>query len=378
MYSTPKLHHYNGDVSKAWYVSFYIQQPSGEWKEYQRRGGINYEKNKNERLKEGRALCKAIENKLKDGWTPEGYKDSPLTLIEAIEEIQKLKASSFKPKSLRNYKDITGIFKKWLKEKGYTAIHAAQFDTSAARKYLDYLVKEKAYSGSTHNNNLDMMRACFNSMKERKWVEVNPFTGIKRLPTDTGKNIAYSEQEARELIKYFKENDKRMYYAVNFVFHGFIRKTELCTIKVGDIDLENMTIKLNSKDTKNRIQDSVTITPGLMSVIKELFDTYKIDMSKRSWYLFGKGLLPGPDKCTRPDDLSDLFLKLKRKAGVGTDKQSFYSFKHTGVIAYWKAIKDPYAIQRQCRHSDLRVTMIYLKSLGLQPNTPFINANVKI
>ncbi len=85
------------------------------------------------------------------------------------------------------------------------------------------------------------------------------------------------------------------------------------------------------------------------------------------------------DRCTRPDDISERHLELKIAAGLpkfAVDGKAFYSWKHTGVVAYWKVVKDIYFMMRQLRHHDMKVTMIYLKSLGLMPNEAFRDATI--
>jgi integrase len=201
----------------------------------------------------------------------------------------------------------------------------------------------------------------------------HPFKGISQLPEQGGNNLAYSDHERSVIINYLKENDIRMYYAVSFLFHAFIRKTELSTIRVGDIDFANKTIRINSGAAKNRKQESVTITEGLLQVINDM----ELDKFTPGHYIFGHQMETSERKIGKADLISDRYLAVKKKLGfVAGDGKTFYAWKHTGVVAYWNALKDPYAIMRQCRHSDLKTTLVYLKSLGLNPNFQFRDANV--
>jgi len=59
--------------------------------------------------------------------------------------------------------------------------------------------------------------------------------------------------------------------------------------------------------------------------------------------------------------------ELLNQLHIGKEK-TLYSWKHTGGIDYYNVVKDPYPIMQQLRHHSLQITMIYLKSLGLQPN----------
>jgi integrase len=85
-------------------------------------------------------------------------------------------------------------------------------------------------------------------------------------------------------------------------------------------------------------------------------------------YIFGKALDASPIKCATNvplNRLKDLCRDLLRK------NQTLYSFKHTGVIAAYKAGIDLYSISRQCRHASLNQTMVYMRQLGIEPNVEF-------
>lgn len=382
-FTEPCLCHYDYDMTEAWFIYFDItNELTGVTLRKQFRGGINYYKKKVDRLREGNALCEMWKNKLEMGrYNPfkVGRLATPIAIpgdiTKALDTIIELKKATLKKKSIRNYTDIRNMFVTWLIDNSLHKIKLYQFTDQFAQAYLDYLLLDRNYSGKSHNNQLGILKSFFNVMKQsgRKWITVNPFEEFKELPADVGNNLAYSVEEARELLQYFRGADKRMYYIVHFTLHAFIRKTELCEIKVGDIDWTNRTIRLRAGETKNRKQESVTIPDQLLEIIREM----GLDLAPPNFYIFGRSLQTCEHRCPRPDDISDRHLQLKKKAGLWKDDgKAYYSWKHTGVVAYWNKLKDPYALMRQCRHSDLQTTMIYLKSLGLMPNEPFVGARI--
>lgn len=383
IYTEPQLCNYDGDLSKPWFVYFDVTDPNtGVTIRKQFRGGINHIKSREERTLEGNALRKFWKLKLEQGLYNPFVKDTlqvveiPKDVPAAVKKVIDLKRTSLKNKSIRNYNDVSNMFIRWLTARGLAKIKLYQFNSTHAQAYLDYLLIERKYSGKSHNNQLGILKIIFNQMKApgRKWVEENPFHGIAELPEELGKNLAYTEREIKILTEHFKQHDKRMYYAINFTFHCFIRKSELVTIRVGDIDWENLTIKLNSADTKNRMQDSVTITDGLHKVLLEM----GLDLAPKHYFIFGKGMETCEQQCKRPDDISDRHKRGKDALGFKEDGKAFYSWKHTGVIAYWKQVKDIYYMMRQLRHHDMKVTMVYMKSLGLMPNEAFRAAKIEI
>lgn len=378
LFTLPKLCDYDGDLSKAWFVWFDIEDPgTGQKARKQFRGGINYYPDKESRKREGKALAaywkKRLEAGLYNPFNKKGSAGAPGSIADAINLVVDLKARSLKPYSARVYKQSADMFILWLKSCRLQSIPLYNLTREHAQSYMDHLMLEKNYNGNSHNTHRGILHAIFQSIVER-WgmiLKENPFK-IKLLPKDIGKNLAYTAEEKRLLIAHYKQFNKRMYYAVSFTYHAFIRKSELCHLKVENIDWESKTIKIDSRGAKNRKQESVTITDGLMVVLLEM----GLDMAPPHYYIFGKGLQTCAEKCNRPEDISERHRRLKKNAGLPDDGKAYYSWKHTGVIDYFKEIKDIYAVMRQCRHSDLKTTMIYLKSLGLNPNTEFRKAQI--
>jgi integrase len=48
-----------------------------------------------------------------------------------------------------------------------------------------------------------------------------------------------------------------------------------------------------------------------------------------------------------------------------TTDHTLYSFRHTAAVNMYLKTKDPYKIQQAFGHSSLRVTLTYLRNLGL-------------
>jgi integrase len=89
----------------------------------------------------------------------------------------------------------------------------------------------------------------------------------------------------------------------------------------------------------------------------------------QDWFLFGRGMKPGPVSLSR-NMVSKRHSEVLRSLNYPSDL-TLYSWKHTGVVAAYKAGIDLYSIMRQLRHHSLDMTQIYLKSLGLVKNEQF-------
>lgn len=381
-YSSPILYHYNYDLSKKWLVGFSYTSSEGASKRFQFRGDINKFSSKKDRILEANSLIAALKEMLNDGWNPVSGENEIEedkfrgSLIETLNFLNSIRRSSLKPDSVRTFEDVSKSFCKYLVKSGFKDIYPGDFKKNMALKYLDSLLIRDV-GPATFNKHKNFMNTYFNLMIDRKLVkkEQNPFAGIKSLRRDIGRNIAFTDLEREKLSEALKKRNPKLYLFVQFMFYCALRRTEILGLRVEDVNLKERFILVSYGTGKNRKQDSVSIPPEFLS------DLTALELNKyQSWhYVFsaGKGMSVGPDKRKKADSITDLHRVFLRELKIPKTK-TIYSWKHTGVVTLYNEIKDVYAIMRHCRHSDLEQTMTYLKSLGLQKNTPVLNSNIKI
>ena len=367
-YSIPRLCSRNGDITKYWYVYFnYTDHLSGEKKQFRYKFGINQLKTKREREREAGSIITALHLKLQDGWNPLTDKTEEetvdMTVSQALDEMLSLKKSYITPRSYKTYYDQLNLFKKWLVIKKYDKLFVYNLTGNQALQYLDYLLKVKGYCGKTYNGHLGVMKSFFNAILEREYIKKNPFEGIKQVRQDTGKNTTYSAAEEIKLEAYMYEHERNFYYTTRFVRYCFFRRSELSKIQIKHINWENKTIIVPSDSAQSRVQDSITISKTLEKCIREM-GILSLDPNM---YIFGKNFIPSFDKLKRVDDFSDMQRYINRKNNI-KEECTFYSWKHTGAVELYNLTKDPYTVMRQCRHSDIKMTMIYLRSMGCGVN----------
>jgi len=371
-YTYPKLCTRSGDVTKQWYVYFYWLIDGK--KQIRVKRGINYEKNKKDRECYGKDLVQAVLNDLKNGWNPitDKVEATPedVKVYDALISILELKKSYIKPETHRTYTNAINLFNKWLKLKKYDNLFIQNFSYNHAQQYMDYLLRDRKYCGKTYNGYLGNLSSFFSAIEERNKEIKNPFKGIKTLPEDVGANTTYSEEEEKLLSEFLLKDDKHFYLATRFVKYCFFRRTEIAKLQVKHINWRSKTIIVPSKNAKSRRQDSVTIGKTMETIIEESgilnLDPETYIFSNTSRYRTFK-FSPGMKKCKRLDDFSDRQRDVNKELGIKSEC-SFYSWKHTGTCELYNLTTDPYVVMRQCRHSDIKITMRYLRSLGLGVN----------
>jgi integrase len=368
IWTEPVLRHYNYDLSKKWFVYFSVTDTfSNQTAKLQYRGFINRSKRKDERILQGNALRSYWKLELKSGWIPFDHKDKAIvrpTIAEAFSHILEVKASSCSKRTMESYRHTIGVFFTWLKSVRLDKLKIEFFNATYARQYMDYLTFTKKYHGRTWNDKLVIMSTFCNCMMDREWIIKNPFRKFKKQPKTIGRNIAFTDREKEILRDYLYANDRPIYYFTQFVHYCFIRRSELTRLKVENIDWKNMTIIIPSTASKNKKQESVVIPESFIEILKEM----GIEGLPSDWYIFGRKMQPGPLQYVNYNHISSRHNLISQKLGIDSNK-GLYSWKHSGVCSLYHAIKDIYAIMRQCRHSDISTTQIYLKSLGLLDNS---------
>lgn len=367
-FSFPKLCDRGGDLSKQWYVYLYYTGSDGVRKQFRYSEGINSLKTKRERRAEANALVEAITALLKKGWSPvtntmEATENiQPKTISAAFDEIFEIKKAYLTSESIRTYKNQIDLFKGWLVKKKLDHLYTQNFTADHARKYCDWMLRDKKYCGKTYNGHLTMLRTFFTEMVNRKYLPTSPVAGFKFVRQEVGKNTTYSEVDEKKFEEIRYKNPE-FYLATRFVRYCFLRRTELAKLQVKHISWNNKTIIIPSKNAKSRVQDSVTI-PGTLEKLIELSGLLHLDPET---YIFGKHLKPSAKAINDLDDFSDRQREVNRVLGIDKGR-TFYSWKHTGAVELYNLTKDPYVVMRQCRHTDIKMTMTYLRSLGCGVN----------
>jgi len=361
-YTPAKLCCFSNDLSKQWYVYYSVENPeTGKLVRIKVSANINHEKTIRERKKAATAIIEELNKMLKAGWNP--YVRTSLeraTLHKALYSMVELKKGVLRQRSWQSYKyAVDSLFKNL----PYPNIYAHSFTQLMARQYLDELTRQ-GKAGKTINEAKGMLFTLFQMLVDREVIEKNPFAKLPRAAQSTGRNIAFNEVERSRIWEYLENTDPGMRFFTRVVYFTYIRPIEILRLKVRDIDLENLTITIHGDQSKNRKQQTVVIPSAFAREVREFLSGADPD----HWFI-GSGNKPGKVHQHR-NTVSLKFRKVLDELGFGKD-HTLYSWKHSGVVSAYQAGIDLYSISRQLRHHSLVITQIYLKSLGLMPNTEF-------
>lgn len=306
-------------------------------------------------LKQG-AHIKLNEKAKKPAVTKKDY-----TVSGAFKFLLQIKTKTARLRTVQAYQTLADRIREFLEQQGVGDVPVTYIIKNDVDNFFDWLLIEYNVMPHTHNNYLTLLKSAFNFWKEREIVSENPVS-VKRLKTETGRNFAYSDSQVKELAEGMGKHDPELWLFVKFMYYCYIRPNEIRQLKIRDISQKSQTIVIHAHISKNGKQDSVIIPEPFWQALQES----GVMDADEDLYIFSRDCKPGPEAKSKNT------MNIRHRAmldGLGYEKKhTLYSWKHTGVVKAFEAGVDIKAIQRQCRHHNLKETDTYLKSLGLTIN----------
>ncbi|OJJ16695.1 hypothetical protein BKI52_32840 [marine bacterium AO1-C] len=375
----PKIHDRGGDMKKEWYVDFRYWNPdTGRMQRFKKQAGLNSINDYATRLKAAKKLKSYWTKQLKDGYNPfndpgKVYKDVPDDLGEnhTIERhlINVLEGHKINlaERSFAQYKSHLFAFCQWLKEtKDNKGVLLAQYDiTDITTAHTQEFLNQLRRHGNTRKGYRQNISRLFTLLKKKKIVRENPWVDSELPKVDTTEaKRAFREDEREKFKKYCIENHlQEELMVIQFLYYTFIRPKELRLLKVDDIDFDNKKIFVSTRIGKSWRNRYMAIPEKFEKPLKEW-----VKDKKPRHYVFHR---TNPDKPRGRDHFRIQHRLILDELGYERNGNvSLYSWKHTGVVALYKATMDVVAVQIQCGHADISDTMRYLHSLGLIENAP--------
>jgi len=136
-----------------------------------------------------------------------------------------------------------------------------------------------------------------------------------------------------------------------------LRLSELAGIQVTDLDVDNGTIKVMGKGSKER---RVRISQDTQLAILRYWAHRKDNKSPSLW-------LTAENKPLQPRGISTMIRRLGKLAGIGHEvRTSAHTFRHTAAIQYLRNKGDQFTLQIMLGHSSLEMTKRYVSTLGVE------------
>lgn len=256
---------------------------------------------------------------------------------------------NYTKKTASTYKQVLIKYEKFLNNRDLLKVNN---DISVS--YKAYLL-QSGLSNKTASLHLSAIRSFYNFLIEIEAINTNPFLNLKNPKVPKKLPNFLKKQETEKILESNRLDDLEIRNAliVEFLYATGLRVSELCNIKLNDINESDGTIKILGKGNKERII-------FFNACNKELFDLYLNKVRNNildnipSEYLFiskrGKNLT------TRT--VENIVKEYALKSGIKT-KVSPHTLRHTYATDLLDNGADIRSVGELLGHSSLSTTGIY-------------------
>ena len=259
--------------------------------------------------------------------------------------------------TLRAYKQDLGAYRDWLA--GCAGVVDA-YCKEAVAGWMLYL-QQQGMAPASIRRRIACLKVLFRWLDEDGRLENNPFYKFRAtvsVPRRLPRNL-----NPEELIKIFRvsapmKNFSRSQFpqytlklAVELLFTTGVRVGELCSIRLGDIDLSEETITIKGKGNRERVVFLVDLEVGglLQNYIKLREKT-----GTKSDFL----LVTATGKPAQPDYIRRYLHKTSKQAGVQR-KVTPHMLRHSAATQLLESGVDIRFVQRLLGHSSISTTEMY-------------------
>ncbi len=289
------------------------------------------------------------------------------------------KAEGTSPDTVDWVTDAVGYFSELI---GDEANDLGNINAQSLRKFILALQVKKAFSNHRFTKPQDRtlspdtvasyaraIKSFFAFLLREELIGSNPMAKVK-LPKTPKKNMpTFSEQE---LERMFAQPDKktdggyRDYTIMLALLDTGIRVSELCGLRVDDVDLANGYLRVMGKGKKERY---VPIGPKLTKVLLKYKMLHRPGDSGSEYFFLTKD--------GRPINKARVQKNIRRYgegAGIKT-RPSPHTFRSTKAVLYLRFGGDPFSLQKALGHSSLVMTRRYSNLLDSDVRTQHLKVS---
>ncbi|WP_343702680.1 site-specific integrase [Chitinophaga sp.] len=398
-FTAPKLHSYDGDTSKEWYVGFrYTCMVRHQRKPFQVRAGINYFKTAKDRECEGATVVKLVKECLEAGWNPfendlKAFMGQPSTVPEhkeallsempfnnALEFAYKKKKASLKESSALQYGIVIDMALSAAKDIGINAMPVSNTKKHHIKLLLEQMAMNRQavydaegrgqrFTPNSYNKYMLYIHSHFEELEEWGAVEYNPCSKIKlKDEVETGRHRHATDEEIALIKEKLPILAPDLYHFLRFEYVTGMRPKEILLTTPEMIDQLNSVIKLDYTEGKTKIYREVPLPGFLLEWINK-----RMAGLPPTWYIFSHKLRPGTTlkrsayasamwKAVVKDKPNEKS-KYRPKERLGLPV-SLYSFKGAGGDAKIDAGIPIKSVSVGWGHTSIATSKIYLKKEG--------------
>lgn len=261
-------------------------------------------------------------------------------------------------------KKIEGLSDRTLKAYLYTLrrftgmfdVNLLQVDTNMVRMFL-YRLESLGNSETTLNNNRLDLNSFYSWLVEEEYIPRNPIKRIKPIKGELKVRKPYSDTEVTKI----KDNCKtfKQKAVMDLLLTTGIRNSELCSIKLSDVDFYDKSIVIHGKGNKQRI---VYLSDGCLLHISQYLEDRKSKGIESEYLICNdrKKLIDGQYKYTGLSN--ECLRKIVKQVGESANVENNYPHKFRRTFACTMLdYSDIATVQTLMGHACITTTQIYVE-----------------
>ena len=232
------------------------------------------------------------------------------------------------------------------------------------RKVLKILY-DKKYTKQAIARKIACYKSFFNFCYENELIQKNPMKAIKSpkiRPEETLPKFL-SQQDVREILDFLDENKNipytsriRLKIIIRLFYASMARVSEICSLKILDINLDENLIKVRGKGNKERF---IPIDMQTADLLRNQIENRSLITTDKSSFLF----VNNRGTQLKPRSIQQDIKNLKFLLGYPKEKKlTPHIFRHTGATHLRQNGMDISELQDILGHSSTNTTKIYAKN----------------
>ena len=234
----------------------------------------------------------------------------------------------------------------------YVRREPSEISTEDLKDYIYYRLKKDNISVSTINQMISAWRIVYVHLLDKKWegcLITRPRRN-KKLPE------VLSQKEARTLVNSPRNLKHRA--ILHLMYSTGIRRNELLSLKVSDIDSSRMVV--NIRQGKGKKDRQVILHPKVLDILREYYKRYR-----PKYYLF-EGF--NTEKSYSASSLTNIIKKNAKGVGI-TKVISVHTLRHCFATHMLEKGANLKVIQQLMGHTSIKTTSIYLSLAHIDNST---------
>jgi len=305
------------------------------------------------RRRQTEVLCSAYTMAIRDGWLPLDSDAKTITTIDSI--AKKTLARKLSMEYSSSYKkDLTYIEKLWsefLQKNKLSDKPIAELNVEVVRDFIF----EYAPSPSSMANFKRNISALLKDELESNGVLLN-LSKIK-FPKQ-GQELHRPINDITSILNDIKQYNDNLHLCCLMTYSMLLRPhREIRCLRFSDFNTDFTILSLDGNRVKSKRNRIVPVPAVVREEIVSRFET----VENRNVNLFSMRRNEH-----NPSYFKGLWSKYKRQSELLSDKQTLYSFRHTGAIKVFEKTGSLLKLQQVMGHSDMKVSLTYLRGLEVK------------